>query len=127
MTTFAAIKERGRRALHATMGRPAYYYESANATPVALTVRYHSAVARAGDLAGTNLSYAETHDRAESVIFLWEDVPAPKRNSTILFSPDEGYEIREVWPRDGITVTATVIRASAAKLSGKLSPLGPAP
>lgn len=127
MTAFSAIKDRGRRALHGTMGRPAYYYESNLGDPQLVHARYHSAAAKVGDLAGTNLSYAETHDRSEAVILLWEEVPSPKRNALVIFAEDEGYQVKTVQPRDGITIKCEVIRASAQQLAGKLSPYGIAP
>ena len=109
------------------MGEPANYYalpRDPAPTFVLITARPHSNVAKAGDLAGTNLSYAETQDRAETIVFMRDEVPEPARNGLVIFTPDEGYFINNNLPPNGITVTSEVIRASARDMQGLEAPDG---
>ena len=126
MSAFSDLKARGRRALHQTMGRPATYYPVSSGTVFQnITARAHSGVVRTGDLAGTNLSYAEQADRTETVIFLVDEVPAPRQNGLVIFAADEAYSLRVVRPRDGITITAEVVRVTdRTKITGKTLPDG---
>lgn len=109
------------------MGEPANYYASPRSpTPafVQITARAHSNVAKAGDLAGTNLSYAETHDRAETIVFMRDEVPSPTRNGLVVFTTTEGYFINNNLPPNGVTVTSEVIRALQEDLIGFEAPDG---
>ena len=121
------IKAQSRRALHDFMGRAASYYPEPHlpdSPRSVVKVRYHSNVAKAGDLAGTNLSYAETQDRAEEVVFWRPELPNPVRNSLVILSAEEGYFVNNVSPPDGLTITAEVVRAAQKDLNGKLDPNG---
>lgn len=121
------VRERARKQLHDRMGETANYYELPRAgTPtfVQITARPHSNVAKAGDLAGTNLSYAETQDRQETIVFWRAELPAPRRNAMVIFTPTEGYFVDNVLPPNGVTVTAEVIRASQADMAGLEAPDG---
>lgn len=121
------VRELARRQLHDHMGEPANYYALPRApTPTftLITARPHSNVAKAGDLAGTNLSYAETQDRAESIVFMLDEVPDPVRNALVIFTITEGYFLNNVLPPNGITVTAEVIRADHRDLVGLTAPDG---
>lgn len=121
------IKAQSRRALHEFMGRAASYYPEPHlpdSPRSVVKVRYHSNVAKAGDLAGTNLSYAETQDRAEEIIFWRAEMPNPVRNSLVILSAEEGYFVNNVSPPDGQTITTEVVRAKQKDLDGKLGPDG---
>lgn len=126
------IKGQTRRVVHDTMGQPASYYVDKDQVdpPVYVTCRPHSKHGLIGDLAGTNLSYAENPDRVETIIF-WRDqivekvgIPSgvPARNSLIVFSADEGYWTDNARPPDGDTVTVEAVRASANDLAGRTLP-----
>lgn len=125
------IKHAARQVVHDTMGQPASFYrETGDPDPVAITARPHSKHGLIGDLAGTNLNYAETADREETVIF-WRDqivervgiaTGIPPRSSLVVFSEDEGYWIDNTRPPDGDTVTCEVVRASAEELAGRTLP-----
>lgn len=124
------IKETARGALHAFMGRPAHLYlDSTTADFTAITVRHHEKFTKVGDLAGTNLSYAENHDDEETVVF-WCDqlVPvvgaaaSPPRGALVVLSETEGYFVDNVRPRYGQTISAEVTPASTADLAGKVAP-----
>lgn len=112
------IRETARGSLHAFMGRPANYYATPAATPVLTKVRAHSKRGQIGDLPGTNLNYAETFDRKETVVMWAADVPAPARGGLIHLSAAEGYWIDAAEPQDGQTITVTVTKATASELVG---------
>lgn len=124
--SFRDIKNDCRRALHDFMAVPASFYASPSVEPPVLrSVRPHSRPAMVGDLAGTNLSYVETHDRKETVVFLLSEFPDPNvigRGALVVISETEGYWIENRMPRDGLTVTAEVTMASPADLAGKTLP-----
>lgn len=125
--SIADIRKSARRSLHDFMGRPAAYFadpHTAAPEAVAITARPHSKTAKAGDLAGTNLSYAETHDRKETIVLWREQISEPARNAAIVFSADEGYFVDNVLPPDGQTVTVEVIRCVGSDLDGLSDPDG---
>lgn len=127
METISEIRERSRKSLHEFMGRPVHYYADPDApspTYEAVKAREHSKIERAGDLAGTNLSYAEVHDRREAVRFWMEEMPNPVRNALVIFSPTVGYFINNVLPDDGLTVDCEVTRAEQSDLVGFTAPDG---
>lgn len=124
------IRATARKALHDTMARPAMLYLDPALDPTGqITVRPHSRATQVGDLAGANLSYAETHDRETTVVF-WRDqlVPytgapgIPPRGALVVLSDEEGYYVDSVRPPDGPRVTAEVTRASASELAGRTLP-----
>lgn len=107
------------------MARPALYIPDSADAPddyERITARAHSKRGQIGDLPGTNLNYAEVVDRAEKLVFLFSELPAPKRGALIVFTATEGYWIDVVDPPDGITVSATVNRASVQEMLGIPTP-----
>lgn len=116
------IKTKARRDLHKAMQVPASYYESAAATPRLIHVRVHTKWVEQGDLKGTNLSYAETEDKAPRIIFDRAEVAMPPRNSYVVISAEEGYRIGQTEPFDGITITAEAAVMTATELAGKTLP-----
>lgn len=125
--SFRDIKFAARRVVHDTMAQPAMFYsDPGTSEPVAITARPHSKRGQIGDLAGTNLNYAEDFDRKERVIF-WRDQLAPipgvidtvpPRGALVIFATDEGYFVDSVEPPDGQTITAEVTRAMPEDLAG---------
>lgn len=104
------------------MGRPVSYYaepDEAEPTYVVTKAREHSKRDMAGDLVGTNLSYAEVHDRNEFVRFWLADANDLKRHGLIIFNETVGYRIDTVLPDDGLTIDCEVVRAEEADLLGK--------
>ena len=102
------------------MGRPAHYFENA-ANPsgyIVTKARPHGKRGQVGDLAGTNLNYAEVIDRKEAVIIWREDVPQPVRLAIIVFSDQEAYWVDSVDPPDGQTIKVNVTRADVAEIIG---------
>jgi len=127
MVTVAELKVAARRSLHLGMGRPATYYEDPYTDPetyAEMKVRYHSNVAPAGALGGSRNQYVEVQDRSETLIFLLEDLPRPKRNALVIFSDQEGYFLADVHAPDGITVTVNCTKAARSDLIGKYGPNG---
>lgn len=125
--SLAEIKATARRALHEAMARPASFYDrDGNLLADPITARRHEESKLAGDLAGTNLSYAETHERPTEVVFLNEQLTSTtlRRGCLVIFEADEGFFVETVKPRDGITTTAEVSPMSAADLLGKTLPDG---
>lgn len=116
------IKRTARGALHEFMGRSAFYYETPASPPVATKARPHSRRGQIGDLPGTNLNYAETFDRKETVVLWREDIPAPARGGLIHMATGEGFWIDSVEPPDGQTITVNVNKATEAELAGLTPP-----
>lgn len=128
-----AIRKQARKALHDTMSRRADLYLTATDTePAEVTARYHSHTGLVGDLKGTNLSYAETHDDVEKVV-LWRseiveltgEPGIPPRGALLIFDETEGYWFDNVLPADGQTVSVEVTRASQTDITARLNPGGP--
>jgi hypothetical protein len=63
-------------------------------------------------------------DRVETVIFLASEVPHPARNSVVVLSATEAYQIDTVEPPDGITVTTMVVRMDESDIVGLVAPGG---
>ncbi len=125
--SLAEIKANARQVLHDFMARPASFYESTGALLAdPITARRHDAPKVVGDLAGTNLSYAETHERPTTVV-LWKAQLATvtlRRGCLIIFAADEGWFVESVKPADGQTITVEVSEMSATALVGKTLPDG---
>ena len=125
----AAIKSRSRLALHRRMSRPASVYETeATLVPVTVDVRTHYAGKRVGDLAGTNLSYAETLEHPTELIF-WNDdlaaIPLPlDRGVRVIFSATEGFYVDVAHPKDGETQKVEVSPLYEDDLTGLTLPDG---
>jgi hypothetical protein len=126
MADIQSIREKARRTLHNAMKRPASYYQdpTIDSAPILVNVRPHGKRNQTGDLAGTNLSYAQNQDRVFTVLFFREEVAIPKRGALIVLSATEGYFVDNVELPDGLTVTASVTVADAADLAGRILPSG---
>jgi hypothetical protein len=129
---FREQKLAARQVVHDTMAQPAVFYPSISGDPTSITARPHSRRGQIGDLAGTNLNYAEDFDRQERVIF-WRaqfigvaGVPdqVPPRGALVIFSSDEGYLVETTEPSDGPTITALVTRLPLARMVGLQDPDG---
>lgn len=108
------------------MSRPAVFYK-ADGTFIGLShVRVIENPVKTGDLAGTNLSYAEVHEVRTSVIFNRDELVALEvslsRNDFVVLSATRGFVLDNVLPADGMTVTADATRMSASELAGKATP-----
>ena len=83
-------------------------------------------VIKTGDLAGTNLTYAEVQENRTRIVFDAEALAQAgvllKRRDAVVRTATEGYVIDTVMPRDGITTTCEVTRMSASELIGKILP-----
>jgi len=125
--SLADIKANARQALHNFMARPASFYDSSGALlPEHITARRHDAPKVVGDLAGTNLSYAETHERPTTVV-LWKSQLSAvnlRRGCLIIFASDEGWYVESVKPADNQTITVEVTEMKVTALSGKTLPDG---
>ena len=131
--SFRDIKFAARRVVHDTMAQPASFYAIPGTSEVAfITARPHNKRGKVGDLAGTNLNYAEDFDRQERVVF-WlgqlqghPDCPLglPPRGALVIFAPDEAYFVDTVEPVDQQTVTAVVYHATAEQVVGFETPNG---
>lgn len=116
------IRERARRDLHENMRVPASYYESPAATPRLIHVRVHTKYAEQGDLAGTNLNYAEREEVQPRVLFDRAEVNMPQRGAYVVLMADTGYRVGQAEPSDGFTIKADVARMTASELAGKTLP-----
>lgn len=120
---FRDIKRRARRALHDTLKVPALYFrddEDGNIldTPTLVHVRVHTKWEKAGDMAGTNLSYAEVQEINPRIIFMVDQVAAPARNAIVSIAVGEAYRLDNVLPPDDITVTAEATRMPVSQTIG---------
>lgn len=123
----ADVKANARRALHEYMARPASFYDSSDVILAApITARRHDAPKNVGDLAGTNLSYAEVHERPTTVV-LWNAELTDtvlRRGCKVIFEATEGWYVETVLPPDGQTTTVEVSPLSPAALQGRVLPDG---
>lgn len=112
------------------MSRPASFYEDSTDTePTTLDVRTHYAGKRVGDLAGTNLSYAEQLEHPTELVFWLADlvdnaIPDLARGNLVIFTATEGYYIDVAHPNDGQTIKVEVSPLSVDDLQGKQLPDG---
>ncbi|ARB05704.1 hypothetical protein [Synechococcus virus S-ESS1] len=122
----AEIKATARQALHDFMARPASFYSSSGVLVGPVTARAHAAPKVVGDLAGTNLSYAEVHERPTTIVLWREQIEGVnlRRGCMIIFGADEGWFVDTVKPPDGQTVTVEVSALSDVALAGKVLPDG---
>lgn len=92
-------------------------------------MRTHYAGKRVGDLAGTNLSYAEQLEHPTELIF-WNDdlttagIAGIERGNIVIFTETEGYYIDVANPKDGETIKVEVSPLSVDDLQGKELPDG---
>lgn len=114
--SFRDIKENARRVLHDQMKVAALYIETDVATPVPVNVRVHSKAAALGEIKGTSVDYAEREDIVPHLVFLYEQVPLPKRGALVTISDTEAYRVDHALVRDGITIKAKVTRVLPADL-----------
>lgn len=134
MTAWADAKVVARQAVHDTFALPGVFYETSVSTPTVdddtVTVRVHDKSKNVGDLAGTNLSYAEVAERPTRMIFQTSDLDGRDiaRGSMVVMlnymGDMVGYHIDVVEPPDGLTTTCEVTLLRPAELSGKLLPDG---
>lgn len=134
MTAWADAKRAARQTVHDTFSLPGVFYENSAATPTVaddvVNVRVHDKSKAVGDLAGTNLSYAETMERPTTMIFATSELDGRniRRGSMVVMlnymGDMVGYFVDNVDPPDGLTTTCEVTPMSAAELSGKLLPDG---
>jgi hypothetical protein len=108
------------------MARPASYYR-ADGTLVGLShVRVVENPVKTGDLAGTNLSYAEVQEVRIRIILDRTELVAlgvtPARNDIVVLASDRGYVLDNIMPPDGMTVSAEATRMLASELAGKTLP-----
>lgn len=125
--SLADIKARSRQALHDFMARPASFYSSTGVLlDDPITARRHDEHKVVGDLAGTNLSYAETNERPTEIV-LWRaqiEGVSLRRGCLIIFAEDEGWFVDNVHKPDGLTIKVEVSEMSASDLDGKTLPDG---
>lgn len=109
------------------MGRPANFYaEAGPLPPTGITVRVHTKDEMNGDLAGTNLSYAETAERPPTVVFWNSQMTTAAleltRGNLVILSASEGYHVESVHPPDGQTTTCEVTPLSTSELASLTPP-----
>lgn len=120
---FRDIKRQMRRDLHEQMKVPAYYFrddEDGNLidAPLLVYVRVHTKWVVTGDMAGTNLSYAESQEVTPRIIFMRDEVNTPAQNAIVSVATGEAYRIDNVKPSDDITITAEATRMPALQTIG---------
>ncbi len=115
------IQNRSRLALHHTLKRSVSVYNKSGVLVGPSYARRKTDTKAVGDLAGTNLSYAEVQEPVTSLIFLMSE-HKPERGQSIVFSATEGYYLDTLDPVDGLTQTVQVSRMSETELTGKTPP-----
>jgi hypothetical protein len=108
------------------MARDASYYKADGNLVGLCHIRVVENPVKTGDLAGTNLSYAEVQEVRIRIIFDVEEMTAygiyPARNDFVVMTAARGYVVDNVLPADGMTVSAEASRMSASELAGKTLP-----
>lgn len=119
----------GRRDLHREMSVPALYIASTGVTPLPCTVRPHDKQEAHGALAGSSVNgAAQIQDIAPRLIFMTDDAPAHiRRGAIVSVEAGEAYRIELVQPQHGVTITAEVVRLTAADAAGLPLPNGSVP
>lgn len=124
--TIADVQASARRALHDHMARPATYYLASGVLSGLCHVRIVENPVKTGDLAGTNLSYAEVQEVRIRVIFDRDELTSLgvnlARNDRVILAADRGYVLDNILAPDGLTVSAEATRMTAAELAGKTLP-----
>ena len=120
---FRDIKRQARRDLHNTLKVAALYFrDDADGeilgAPQLVHVRVHTKWELAGDMAGTNLSYAEIQEVAPRIVFMIDEVAAPVRNAVVSIAAGEAYRLDNIQPADDITITADATRIPLARTVG---------
>ena len=110
------LRQRARRTLHEVFKVPALYYGPAAVTPTGHFVRVHEKFDAVGDLAGTNMSYAEGMESMPRVLFL-DEAFKPARGAVVVISATEGYRLEYSDPKDDISFTAPAVRLTAEELT----------
>lgn len=125
--SLAEIRARSRRELHKFMAQPVSFYSPSGDLFAGglLTARLHDQPKVIGDLAGTNLSYAEVHERPTRVVFWNEQIQgvAMRRACVIIFQ-HAGFFVETVMPSDGLSTTVEVSIMKDTALQGKVRPDG---
>jgi len=131
LTAWQETKLRARQAVHDTFaGSVAFFATKGASRPPNVNVRVHDKKKMVGDLAGTNLSYAEFSERPTEVVFLVaEMVGLGLSRGSLIFGYDYtgaifGFYIDSVDPEDGLTQTAKVSPLDLSDHSGTLLPDG---
>lgn len=119
--SLADIRARARSDLHHHMRRPASLYDKSGVLVGLVHVRTATDIKAVGDLAGTNLSYAEVQEPVSKLIF-WLEEHQPERGQMVVLSANEGYYLDTLDPIDGQTQTVQVSRMSTSELAGKTLP-----
>lgn len=132
--SWADAKKKARQAVQDTFSLSVIFYETSASTPTVeadtVSARIHDKSAPVGDLAGTNLSYAEVMERPTRAIFEAVDMVGRnlQRGSMIVgknyMDQIVGYHVENLHPTDGLTKTVDVTPLSDTELSGKLLPDG---
>lgn len=115
------IQSRSRLALHHKLKRAVSIYDTSGVLVGGSFARRKTDVKAVGDLAGTNLSYAEVQEPVSSLIFLLTE-HQPQRAQMVVFSATEGYYLDTLDPVDGLTQTVQVSRMTDAELLNKIPP-----
>lgn len=116
MRSFRDIKRQARSDVHRELRVAALYLESPSATPVPCFVRVMTKFAALGDMKGTSFNYAERIDQTPRLILWCEELPEPKRNAIISVEPGEAYQIDNIEPADGQTITVLVVAMDPADI-----------
>lgn len=99
---FADLKVETRRAVHDTLGVPAFYQDDTMSAPRAITARWFNKSAKYGDL--VEAGYAEVVEGVDRVVFFPCDYPTIRfvRNGVITF-PDYkmSFRLDTLEPPDG--------------------------
>ncbi len=111
------LQRKARRELHDAMSVPALYLVEGE-VPVPCTVRVHYRFDTAGDMAGTNLSYAEIQEIDPKIVFLREQVYLPARDAIVSIEPGEAWRVDNVQQPDDITIKAIVTRLTSDEAAG---------
>lgn len=134
MTVWTDTKLKARQKVHETFAIDVVFYSSEAASPAVpddvVSVRIHDKQKMVGDLAGTNLSYAEVSERPTVAILHLDDLAGRSLKRGVLligydyYGNKFGFFVDVVDPVDGMTQTAQLSPLQPSDLVGKLFPDG---
>lgn len=130
----AEAKLKARQVVQDTFSLPAVFYETSASNPAAedaVNVRLHDKSKAVGDLAGTNLSYAEVMERPTRLTFSVPEIETrgyvlARGSIAVMYDYANravGFYVDNVHPRDGNTQTVDVSQMGD-DLAGLLLPDG---
>ena len=109
MSRWREQRKASRLAVHRQFAYPAVYAATATSVPIRCTARYHTRIARFGDL--DRGGFTEVVEDINQVTFLQSEIATPVRNATVTFPHlDRAFIIEMVDPPDDDVIVVCKVR-----------------